>query len=153
MKVLVVPFLRAQIQNSSDMDSLQQTSMFFFPQVLQFQSKRMLRGSAIAAAVQVIWVLRGRGKSHFVIVLCSGALIGQKSVASRLLLVRSLLLCGGSVSNMGIWWEWFRSLAVQVAATPLAMLFCQPATLCRLIMLQDCKLLGKRRTFVPSRWL
>ena len=51
----------------------------------------MLRGSAIAAAVQVIWVLGGRGKSQFVIVLCSGALtgvlVGQKSVASRLLLV------------------------------------------------------------------
>ena len=85
MKVLVVPFLRAQIQNSSDMDSfmcnkLQSSS----PQVLQFQSKRMLRGSA---AVQVIWVLGERGKSHFVIVLCSGALtgvlVGQKSVASR----------------------------------------------------------------------
>ena len=93
----------------------------------------MLRGSAIAAAVQVIWVLGGRGKSHFVIVLCSGALtgvlVGQKSVASRLLLVRSLLLCGGSVSNMGIWWEWPKPLAVQVVATPLAILFCQPANL------------------------
>ena len=140
MTVLVVPFLRAQIQNSSDRDSFLCNKLRSSSSpVLQFQSKRMLRGSAIAAAVQVIWVLGGRGKSHFVIVLCSGALIGQKSVASRLLLVRSLLLCGGSVSNMGIWWEWFRSLAVQVAATPLAMLFCQPATLCRLIMLQDCK--------------
>ena len=51
----------------------------------------MSRGSAIAAAVQVIWVLGERGKSHFVIVLCSGALtgvlVGQKSVISRLLLV------------------------------------------------------------------
>ena len=93
MKVLVVPFLRAQIQNSSDMDSflcnkLQSSS----PQVLQFQSKRMLRGSA---AVQVIWVLGGRGKSHFVIVLCSGALtgvlVGQKSVVS--------------VITLAVWWH------------------------------------------------
>ena len=96
MKVWVVPFLRAQIQNSSDMDSfmcnkLQSSS----PQVLQFQSKRMLRGSAIAAAVRVIWVWGGRGKSHFVIVLCSGALtgvlVGQKSVVS--------------VITLAMWWH------------------------------------------------
>ena len=98
MKVLVVPFLRAQIQISSDMkSSLCNKIQTSSSPVLQFQSKRMSRGSEIAAAVQVIWVLGGRGKSHFVIVLCSGALIGQKSVASRLLLVRSLLPCGGSV--------------------------------------------------------
>ena len=91
MKVSVVPFLRAQIQNSSDMDSFLCHKLQTSSPISQFQSKRMLRGSAIAAAVRVIWVLGGRGKSHFVIVLCSGALtgvlVGQKSVASRLLLV------------------------------------------------------------------
>ena len=96
MKVLVVPFLRAQIQNSSDRDSFLCNKLRSSSSpVLQFQSKRMLRGSAIAAAVQVIWVLRGRGKSHFVIVLCSGALtgvlVGQKSVAS--------------VITLAVWWQ------------------------------------------------
>lgn len=95
------------------------------PQVLQFQSKRMLWGSA---AVQVIWVLGG-GAKVILSLCCAPALSLVFLLVRKVLLVWSLLLCGGTVSNMGIWWEWFRSLAVQVAATPLAMLFCQPANL------------------------
>ena len=70
---------------------MQQTSKFFFNSFAVSEQEIVERVSNCSSSASNMGIGGGRGKSQFVIVLCSGALtgvlVGQKSVASRLLLV------------------------------------------------------------------
>ena len=70
---------------------MQQTSKFFSTSFAVSEQENVVRVSSSASNMGI----GGRGKSHFVIVLCSGALtgvlVGQKSVVS--------------VITLAMWWH------------------------------------------------